>query len=189
MRASEIIAHCVSLASRGSPSFSSKRNPLPLKVHQKGNLLPYEVESINSRNGRLHSRRCSLEGKYFLEVGSTNTENIQPSRIRFQYCRPFLTKRIFHSSDFEITSLEQRENIKFCVFLDISPSETLEMLKKAYGNDAMKKMAVYEWHERFREGRTNIEDDPRTCRPSFSTAAENVESVREIAKQSIKNFT
>ncbi|GBM34385.1 hypothetical protein AVEN_219081-1 [Araneus ventricosus] len=46
-----------------------------------------------------------------------------------------------------MSSLEQRENIKFCVLLEKSPSETLEMLKKAYGNDAMKKTAVYEWHK------------------------------------------
>ncbi|GBM50580.1 hypothetical protein AVEN_266795-1 [Araneus ventricosus] len=64
-----------------------------------------------------------------------------------------------------MSSLEQPSNIKFCVLLEKSPSETLEMLNKAYGNDAMKKMAVYEWHMRFREGRTNIEDDPRTGRP------------------------
>ncbi|GBM53367.1 hypothetical protein AVEN_81921-1 [Araneus ventricosus] len=36
-------------------------------------------------------------------------------------------------------SLEQRANNKFCVLIEKSPSETLEMLKKAYGNDAMKK--------------------------------------------------
>ncbi|GBM01693.1 hypothetical protein AVEN_99734-1 [Araneus ventricosus] len=36
-----------------------------------------------------------------------------------------------------MSSLEQRTNIKFCVLLEKSPSETLEMLKKAYGNDAM----------------------------------------------------
>ncbi|GBL98606.1 hypothetical protein AVEN_19672-1 [Araneus ventricosus] len=45
-------------------------------------------------------------------------------------------------------SLEQRANIQFCVLLEKSPSETLEMLKKAHGNDAMKKTAVYEWHMR-----------------------------------------
>ncbi|GBM37812.1 hypothetical protein AVEN_84521-1 [Araneus ventricosus] len=39
------------------------------------------------------------------------------------------------------------------------------MLKKACGNDAMRKTAVYAWHKRFRDGRTNIEDDPRTGRP------------------------
>ncbi|GBM40621.1 hypothetical protein AVEN_27205-1 [Araneus ventricosus] len=59
-------------------------------------------------------------------------------------------------------SIEQPANIKFYALLEKSPSETLEMMKKAYGNDAMEKTAVYEWHKRFREGRTNIEDDPRT---------------------------
>ncbi|GBL86737.1 Putative uncharacterized protein FLJ37770 [Araneus ventricosus] len=61
-----------------------------------------------------------------------------------------------------MSSLEQPANIKFCILLEKSPSETLEMLKKAYGSDAIKKTAVYEWHKRFLEGRTNIEDDPRT---------------------------
>ncbi|GBN26218.1 hypothetical protein AVEN_166631-1 [Araneus ventricosus] len=61
-----------------------------------------------------------------------------------------------------MSSLEQRVSIKFCVLLEKEPSETLEMLKKSYGNDAMKETAVYEWQKRFREGRTNIEDDPRT---------------------------
>ncbi|GBM16164.1 hypothetical protein AVEN_126435-1 [Araneus ventricosus] len=60
------------------------------------------------------------------------------------------------------------------------------MLKKAHGNDAMKKKkkktAVNEWHKRFREGRTNIEDNPRSGRPSSSTADENVERVREIVR-------
>ncbi|GBN31099.1 hypothetical protein AVEN_48528-1 [Araneus ventricosus] len=46
-----------------------------------------------------------------------------------------------------MSSLEQRANIKFCVLLAKSPSETLEMLKKAYRKDAMKKTAVYEWHK------------------------------------------
>ncbi|GBN03939.1 hypothetical protein AVEN_215441-1 [Araneus ventricosus] len=38
-----------------------------------------------------------------------------------------------------MTPLEQGANIKFCVLIKKSPSETLELLKKAYRNDAMKK--------------------------------------------------
>ncbi|GBN72787.1 hypothetical protein AVEN_139293-1 [Araneus ventricosus] len=79
-----------------------------------------------------------------------------------------------------MSSLEQRANFKFCVLLEKSPSETLEMLKKAYGNDAMKETAVYEWQKRFREGRTNIEDDPRTG---------SWINLFLKAKLSIKNFT
>ncbi|GBN59300.1 Putative uncharacterized protein FLJ37770 [Araneus ventricosus] len=81
-----------------------------------------------------------------------------------------------------MSSLEQRANIKFCVLLEKSPSETLEMLKKAYGNDAMKKTAVYKWHKRFHKGRTNIKDDHGTGHPSSSNADENVESFREIGR-------
>ncbi|GFX18952.1 hypothetical protein TNCV_322571 [Trichonephila clavipes] len=51
-------------------------------------------------------------------------------RLRFE---SNYLKRIFHSSDFAMSSLEQRAHIKFCVLLEKSP-ETLEMLKKAYGN-------------------------------------------------------
>ncbi|GBN56533.1 hypothetical protein AVEN_206886-1 [Araneus ventricosus] len=38
-----------------------------------------------------------------------------------------------------MSSLGQHANIKFCVLLEKSPSETLEMLEKPFGNDAMKK--------------------------------------------------
>ncbi|XP_054709237.1 protein GVQW3-like [Uloborus diversus] len=78
--------------------------------------------------------------------------------------------------------LEQRGNIKFCVLLEKSPSETLEMLRKAYGNSAMKKSAVYEWHKRFLGGRTTIEDNVRTGRPSTSTTDDNIERVRKLVR-------
>jgi hypothetical protein len=39
---------------------------------------------------------------------------------------------------------EQRMNVKFCVKLKKSPSETLEMLKTVYGESAMSKSNVPE---------------------------------------------
>ncbi|GFW95516.1 hypothetical protein TNCV_1722171 [Trichonephila clavipes] len=56
------------------------------------------------------------------------------------------------------------------------------MLKTAYGNDAMKKKTSvydYDWHKRFCENCTNIEDYLWTGR-FYSTTNENVERVREI---------
>ncbi|GFT66411.1 HTH_48 domain-containing protein [Trichonephila clavipes] len=50
-------------------------------------------------------------------------------------CRSFLTKRIFHSLDFAMSSSEHRANIQFCVLLEKSP-EMLKMVKKAYGSDS-----------------------------------------------------
>jgi hypothetical protein len=58
--------------------------------------------------------------------------------------------------------LEQRINIKFCVKIGKSASGTLTILTVAYGEYAMKKVNVFEWHRLFKEGRKYVEDDPRS---------------------------
>ncbi|BFY99223.1 hypothetical protein BsWGS_02263 [Bradybaena similaris] len=78
--------------------------------------------------------------------------------------------------------IEQRTNVKFCVLLEKSPSETLALLNKAYGATAMKKSQVFEWHKRFREGRVNVGDDVRSGRPATSINNENIERVRNVAR-------
>jgi hypothetical protein len=57
-------------------------------------------------------------------------------------------------------NLEQRINIKFCVKTSKSASEMLALLTVAYGEYAMKKSSVFEWHRRFKEGREDMRDDP-----------------------------
>ena len=49
-------------------------------------------------------------------------------------------------------NLEQRINIKFCVKIGKGASETLALLTVAYGECAMKKWSVFEWHRQFKEG-------------------------------------
>jgi hypothetical protein len=58
-------------------------------------------------------------------------------------------------------NLEQRINIKFCVKPGKSASETLALLIVAYGEYAMNKSSVSEWHRRFKEGRENVQDDAK----------------------------
>jgi len=58
------------------------------------------------------------------------------------------------------TNLEQRINIKFCVKIGESASETLALLTVAYGEYGMKKLSVFEWHGRFKEGREDVQEDP-----------------------------
>jgi hypothetical protein len=36
------------------------------------------------------------------------------------------------------------------------------MLTEAYGADDMKNLSVFEWHERFKEGRADVKDDKGT---------------------------
>jgi hypothetical protein len=50
---------------------------------------------------------------------------------------------------------QQRCAIEFCVRLGKSGYETLQLIQ-AYGNDAMRRAAVFKWWKRFRDGETNV---------------------------------
>jgi hypothetical protein len=58
-------------------------------------------------------------------------------------------------------NLEQRINIRYCVKIGKSASETLAILIMAYGEYAMKKSSVFEWHRLFKEGREDVQDDSK----------------------------
>ena len=76
--------------------------------------------------------------------------------------------------------LEQRYAIKFCFKLSKTASETHEMIKRAYGDDAMGRSSVFEWHKLFREGREQVEDDQRSGRPSTNKSDENLLKVKNL---------
>ncbi|PNF32967.1 hypothetical protein B7P43_G16666 [Cryptotermes secundus] len=78
---------------------------------------------------------------------------------------------------------KQRAAMKFCFLLGKSGTETLEMLKTAYKDDAMGKTQVFEWFSRFKNGEMSIDDKPRSGRPSTARTHENVEKIREIIKE------
>ncbi|UYV71715.1 hypothetical protein LAZ67_9000114 [Cordylochernes scorpioides] len=63
--------------------------------------------------------------------------------------------------------LKQRICIEFCVKLQISATNTFEMLNKAFPNNAPKRTTVFEWHSRFKAGRISIEDDPQNPRTTL----------------------
>lgn len=82
--------------------------------------------------------------------------------------------------------MQQRVCIKFCVKNGFNGAKTLEMLEKCFGNDSLKKTAVYQWHERFTLGRESVEDDERSGRPSTSKTDENIAKVKEILVENRK---
>jgi len=53
-------------------------------------------------------------------------------------------------------------------------------LTKAYGDATLSRTMVFKWHKAFKEGRENVEDDPRSGRPISSTNYQNVEVVRAV---------
>jgi hypothetical protein len=50
----------------------------------------------------------------------------------------------------------QRCAIELCVRLGKSGSEKLQLIHQAYGDDAMRRAAVFKWWKRFRYGETNV---------------------------------
>ena len=77
-------------------------------------------------------------------------------------------------------NIEQRYSIKFCVKLNTSATETFASFTEAYGDATLSRTMVFKWHKAFKEGRENVEDDPRSGRPISSTNDQNVEVVRAV---------
>ena len=70
--------------------------------------------------------------------------------------------------------LEQQMNIKYLVKLGKSGNKIREILAQVYGDNAMKKTAVYKWVKRFSEGRESVTDEERSGRPATSRTEENI---------------
>ena len=50
------------------------------------------------------------------------------------------------------------------------------------GEETMSHTRAFEWHKRFKEGREEVEDDPRSGRPSTSRTADNIERVKQMVR-------
>jgi hypothetical protein len=76
--------------------------------------------------------------------------------------------------------IEQRYSIKFCVKLGKSATETNDMIKLAYKDEAMSRTRVFEWYSQFKNGREEVEDEQRAGRPSTSKTEDNVTKIRDL---------
>ena len=56
---------------------------------------------------------------------------------------------------------------------------------EVYSKECMSRTRVFEWHKRFRKGRTVVEDDERSQRPTISKTTNN-NLVREDRRLSIR---
>ncbi|GFY07319.1 protein GVQW3 [Trichonephila clavipes] len=65
-------------------------------------------------------------------------------------------------------NMDQRICIKFCFKLGKMGTETYEMMKTAFGDEAISRARVFEWFRRIKEGRQSVNSDPRSGRPSIS---------------------
>jgi len=85
----------------------------------------------------------------------------------------------------------QRVSIKFCFKTGLSATETLVLVQKAYGSEALNRTNVFRWYSRFRDGRELVENDERGGRPKSTrtevniAAADLVKNDRRIASRMI----
>jgi len=67
--------------------------------------------------------------------------------------------------------------------------ETFQMLQQAYGEDCLSRAQCHEWYQRFKSGRTSIEQDPKSGRTSTSMDDNHVEKVLAVIRQNLRlNF-
>jgi len=78
---------------------------------------------------------------------------------------------------------EQRVCIKFCAILGKSVTETLEMIQQDFGDQILSRGQVFQWHARFKTGRTSVDDDEHTGRPTSCT---NPETIHEFESSSVR---
>jgi transposase len=76
--------------------------------------------------------------------------------------------------------MEQKVNIRFCVKLGKTPTETVEMLQTVYDDKALSHSSVFEWFKLFKDRREDLQDDPRSGRPSTSRNADTMANICEI---------
>jgi len=78
---------------------------------------------------------------------------------------------------------EQRVCIKFCANLGKSATGTPTMIQQAFRDQSFSRAHVFQWHALFRAGRTSVDDDEHTGRPTSCTTPETVARIHELVHQ------
>jgi hypothetical protein len=78
--------------------------------------------------------------------------------------------------------MEQRANINFRFKTGKTATETFQLIKQAYGDNALSlsRTRVFEWYARFWGGRENLKDDESSGPPTVVRTPDMIETVREL---------
>ena len=80
-------------------------------------------------------------------------------------------------------SKEQRVCNNFCANLRKRATETLEMIQQGFRDQTLSCTQVFQWHALFKTGRTLVDDDEHTWRPTSCTTPETVAQIQELIRQ------
>ena len=80
---------------------------------------------------------------------------------------------------FKLTKhVEQQIYITCCVKLEHSSVETIQIIQKTFGDDAVSAVQIKIQHKCFKDGQGSVESDPYFGRPATNRTPENVECVQ-----------
>ena len=77
-------------------------------------------------------------------------------------------------------SFRQHAVIEFLVIEEIPAAAIHQRLQRAYGSVCMGASSVRRWVKHFKDGKTSIQDEPRSGRPRTASSERNKERVDEI---------
>ena len=81
-------------------------------------------------------------------------------------------------------TIEERTNLKFLVRLGKKPTEALKLLQDVYGDDAMSRARVFEWHRRFNPLSASVflQKFPKKCAFRKIAISQNLHKLEEKCK-------
>jgi len=82
---------------------------------------------------------------------------------------------------------KQRVIIKFCFKAGLPATETLVLVQKTYGNEALNRSNVFRWYSRFRDGRELVQVDERVGRPKSFRTDVNIAAVADLVKMTLES--
>jgi len=59
----------------------------------------------------------------------------------------------------------------------------VELIQKAYGDAALSRTTIFEWHKRFREGRDSVKDDESSGGPTISPTDDNIAAIDKMVNE------
>ena len=89
---------------------------------------------------------------------------------------------VFDTTVVDNTGTEQRINLKFLVKLRKNPTESFKLLKEVYGKEVMSRPRVFKWHKRFKSGRKEMKNDPKSQQSSTTKMDENIMRVKQLVQ-------
>jgi transposase len=80
-------------------------------------------------------------------------------------------------------TIEERAVVRFLWAEGVKSEEIHRRMLAQYGTSTMHQRKIYEWIERFKEGRTSVTDESRPGRPSTSRRDKHIQRVDALIRE------